>query len=157
LTTTRAGIDDDDSLFKVMASDKQITANRRNARKSTGPKTATGRAASSRNAFRHGLTLPLIDDPNSMKEAHLLAEVIAIDQPGRQQNQEALEVALAYLAIRRVRSIRNQMLNELMAALTEGGELTNIKHLSGLERYERRARQKYKRTSRWLKLMHDPQ
>jgi len=39
-----------------MATRKQIEANRRNARKSTGPRTATGRAASSRNALRHGLT-----------------------------------------------------------------------------------------------------
>jgi hypothetical protein len=39
-----------------MASRKQIEANRRNARKSTGPRTAAGRAVSSRNALRHGLT-----------------------------------------------------------------------------------------------------
>jgi hypothetical protein len=39
-----------------MASRKQIEANRRNARKSTGPRTAAGRATSSRNALRHGLT-----------------------------------------------------------------------------------------------------
>jgi hypothetical protein len=39
-----------------MASRKQIEANRRNAWKSTGPRTAAGRAVSSRNALRHGLT-----------------------------------------------------------------------------------------------------
>jgi hypothetical protein len=38
-----------------MATDKQITANRRNARSSTGPKTAAGKASSSRNALRHGV------------------------------------------------------------------------------------------------------
>lgn len=38
-----------------MATDKQIAANRRNALKSTGPKTPRGKAVSSRNAFVHGL------------------------------------------------------------------------------------------------------
>lgn len=37
-----------------MASDAQIRANRANAKKSTGPKTAEGKAASCRNSFKHG-------------------------------------------------------------------------------------------------------
>ena len=39
-----------------MASRKQIRANRRNARKSTGPRSEAGKAASSANALSHGLT-----------------------------------------------------------------------------------------------------
>ena len=35
---------------------KKIASNRRNAKQSTGPRTPEGRAASSRNAFRHGLS-----------------------------------------------------------------------------------------------------
>lgn len=38
-----------------MASKKQTEANRRNARRSTGPSTLAGRAASSANAIRHGI------------------------------------------------------------------------------------------------------
>ena len=38
-----------------MATDKQIAANRRNAQKSTGPRTLEGKAKSSRNALKHGL------------------------------------------------------------------------------------------------------
>ena len=38
-----------------MTSDKQLVANRRNAQKSTGPKTDQGKAATKYNALRHGL------------------------------------------------------------------------------------------------------
>src|SRR5271170_3302324 len=38
-----------------MATERQTTANRRNAGHSTGPKTAAGKAASSANATTHGL------------------------------------------------------------------------------------------------------
>ena len=39
-----------------MATAAQIAANRRNALKSTGPRTAAGKAVSCRNALRHGMT-----------------------------------------------------------------------------------------------------
>jgi hypothetical protein len=39
----------------LMATEKQINANRKNAQKSTGPKTAEGKAAVSQNAVKHGL------------------------------------------------------------------------------------------------------
>jgi hypothetical protein len=38
-----------------MASEKQIQANQTNSKKSTGPKTAKGKAVSSKNAVRHGI------------------------------------------------------------------------------------------------------
>jgi hypothetical protein len=55
-----------------MASDKQIRANRRNARKSTGPKTQQGKAAVSHNALKHGLLsrqtlLPNEDETSLMR------------------------------------------------------------------------------------------
>ena len=38
-----------------MATEAQILANRRNAQKSTGPRTREGKAAVSQNAIKHGL------------------------------------------------------------------------------------------------------
>jgi hypothetical protein len=52
-----------------MATEKQIAANRANAQKSTGPKTAAGKLTSSRNAYRHGLSSPLRLDPVTSAKA----------------------------------------------------------------------------------------
>jgi hypothetical protein len=41
-------------MSKTM-SPKQVVANQRNAQKSTGPKTANGRAVSKMNALKHGI------------------------------------------------------------------------------------------------------
>ena len=50
-----------------MATDRQIIANRRNARHSTGPRTESGKRRSRRNAIRHGLTaetvIDILEDP----------------------------------------------------------------------------------------------
>jgi hypothetical protein len=52
-----------------MSSEARIEANRRNAQRSSGPKTPQGKAASSRNALRHGLASDrLVVFPNERQE-----------------------------------------------------------------------------------------
>jgi hypothetical protein len=53
-----------------MVSEKQLEANRRNAQKSTGPKTAEGKSNSSRNNLRHGLTGQISLLPTEDRDAH---------------------------------------------------------------------------------------
>ena len=63
-----------------MATKRQTKANRRNAQKSTGPKTEAGKAASSRNALCHGLTaefLVLLPDEDGDAFERLRGGVIA--------------------------------------------------------------------------------
>jgi hypothetical protein len=48
-----------------MATEKQIAANRRNARRSTGPRTARGKSFSRRNGFLHGLRSKAIHPPEA--------------------------------------------------------------------------------------------
>jgi hypothetical protein len=56
-----------------MATVKQIEANRKNATRSTGPRTAVGKSKSSLNALRHGLSLPLIMDAATKADVEELA------------------------------------------------------------------------------------
>ena len=57
-----------------MATAAQIEANRRNAQKSTGPKTDEGKARVRRNAFKHGMTartiMPVLpqEDPKELED-----------------------------------------------------------------------------------------
>ena len=62
-----------------MATDKQTEANRRNAQKSTGPRTAEGKARSSRNALKTGIhsdSLVIFDEKREDLDA-LIAEYYA--------------------------------------------------------------------------------
>src|SRR5476651_2591364 len=55
-----------------MASEKQTSANRRNAAKSTGPISPNGKLQSRRNALRHGLTavtvVPAMEDTEEFEK-----------------------------------------------------------------------------------------
>ena len=96
-----------------MASDKQIAANRANAKKSTGPKSPAGKLRSSMNSYRHGLSLPLPATPETAARAAVLAQALAENTGGGVTSADAAELAQAQLDIERVQGIRD----ELMAAL----------------------------------------
>jgi hypothetical protein len=72
-------------LTRPMSSPAQIAANQANAQLSTGPKTAEGKAKSSRNAVKTGLTghtILLPADQAELYEKHLLAYVERFDPQG---------------------------------------------------------------------------
>jgi hypothetical protein len=61
----------------LMATDKQLNANRINARKSCGPKTEEGKGIVRLNALKHGLCAEVIDVIPGEKEAEFAAHVDA--------------------------------------------------------------------------------
>ena len=91
-----------------MATKRQIAANRRNARRSTGPRTAAGKAASSANALRHGLAAAravVLPDEDADAYERLRQGVIAdLDPAGALQ--EALAQRIVVLLWRLDRAAR---------------------------------------------------
>ena len=135
-----------------MASSKQIAANRRNARKSTGPKSVRGRARSSRNALRHGLAVPVEADPHVRDEVKKLAKAIAAAAGLARPGEAAHAFAEAEFDLLRIRKLKSTVLNE--AGFIAGGDLDDLASLndklSKLARYERRAFSRRKRALRSL-------
>lgn len=74
-----------------MATEKQVAANRRNAQKSTGPRTEAGKDASSRNGFKHGvLSVSVV----SSEEDHSGFTALLTDLVTDHQPMTAIECAL---------------------------------------------------------------
>jgi hypothetical protein len=90
-----------------MATAAQIAANRRNALKSTGPRTAAGKAVSSRIGLRHGLTSRRLvvpgEDPRDFKRFR--AELRAALAP-RDAREERLAETVVHAAWRQRRAWR---------------------------------------------------
>jgi hypothetical protein len=130
-----------------MATEKQLAANRANAQKSTGPKTAAGRLKFSRNAFRNGLPLPLRLDLLTSEKADAIARLLTRGQADAGQLTAATEVAQAQLELLRIRAVRAKLVAEV--DLTSGN-LEHLRRLAALDRYERFAATKRRRASRKL-------
>ena len=98
-----------------MASERQIAANRRNARKSTGPRSAEGRKRASRNAYRHGLTLSIASTAAFAKQLDKLVREIAGDSKDAIMLERAREIAQAELDLARVRRAKVALIERASA------------------------------------------
>jgi hypothetical protein len=132
-----------------MATERQIHANRANAKRSTGPKTSTGRRASSRNAFRHGLsssTPPRQTEPVDVGD---LAEALIDSGADEIQIIAARKIALTHLELLRIRAVRSALLASLQSA---NGYANVLCQLRALDRYESIARGKRRLATKCLGL-----
>ncbi len=97
-----------------MATISQINANRRNALKSTGPKTPAGKVRASLNALRHGFTSKQIvlntEDEAAFQTFH--AEFVDEYQPSSPTERMLVdEVAVAAWRLRRMQSLETALLD----------------------------------------------
>jgi hypothetical protein len=131
-------------LGRRMATEKQIAANRANAKRSTGPKTVGGRRASSRNALRHGMCSgSLIDESNSTEVDNLVRALSPQDADG-DQTATGWQVALVQMELSRIRSFRATLIASLDP---KRGEIGELRRLILIDRYERIARAKRRKAA----------
>lgn len=120
-----------------MPSEAQIEANRRNAKRSTGPRSSEGKARSAQNARKHGLAAPVpisSADPIVGQEAQRLARALT-GLWGTEIAQHAVRVAQLTVQLELIRAAKHQTWEQHVAA--EPAEL--LDKLRRLDRYETRA------------------
>jgi hypothetical protein len=128
-----------------MASAKQIAANRANAQRSTGPKTALGKRKSSRNSFRHGLSWPLPLELATASKVDAIARALTPRDAGEAEWTSAMEFATAQIELLRIRTIRTEL---LLRAVDIGRlDTRELQRLASLDRYERYADTQRRRAS----------
>jgi len=137
-----------------MASERQIAANRRNARKSIGPRSGAGKNRASRNAYRHGLTLSMTSTAAFAKQLDKLVREIAGNTENAIVLERARAIAQAELDLARVRRAKVALIERAsafgVAAATMPSHEPNRSELRQLDRYERRAAAQRERAVRNL-------
>jgi hypothetical protein len=96
-----------------MTSLRQIDSNRRNAQKSTGPKTQSGKARASQNAVRHGLTAETVIEPLENPadyQAFEQAVTTAFDAETAVERELVLRLASLLWRLRRATSVETGLL-----------------------------------------------
>jgi hypothetical protein len=123
-----------------VTSERQILANRRNAQKSTGPRTAAGKGKVRVNALKHGLaarTLRPDSDPSMFKLAQLVVSNSSADMTRKRAWAEATS------DLQNLERHRQRLTERMMMALQQTSSGADhladelIRQLHGLERYER--------------------
>src|SRR6266487_6319962 len=148
-----------------MATDRQIAANRRNGALSRGPKTAAGKARSSRNALKHGLAIPIRRDRATARKIRRAARQMAPAAVGdsirnaqiaAEANFELARVRAAFEAVVARMSISSHTSNAgpWDTCSTGSGKsaapIRTLAELDKLDRYERRAFSRRRRALRDL-------
>ena len=96
-----------------MVSERRIEANRRNAQRSTGPRTLTGKTRSSMNALRHGITgqVSIMNEEDRAAHDKFCQELIDRFQPdGPVELQFASLIAEDFWRLQRIRAVENDIM-----------------------------------------------
>src|SRR5437879_4320283 len=97
-----------------MSSARRIAANRRNAQRSRGPRTPAGKARASRNSFRHGLAVSVLENTATSIEVERLARTLGGDD--QRLVRYARAIAEARLDLERIERMKVLLMNRHLAA-----------------------------------------
>jgi hypothetical protein len=100
-----------------MTSDRQIASNRKNGRRSRGPRTAAGKASSSRNALRHGLAVSVLNESKLCAQVEALAHSIAGNGADNFRLNQARIVAEAQVDLARIQDAKVTLMNSHIAEM----------------------------------------
>jgi hypothetical protein len=98
-----------------VATDRQIAANRRNARHSTGPRSGAGRERSGRNSFRHGLAAAGTATAERIKYIERLARNIAGASTDVVTLECARTIAQAEFDLAQIRRVQVELISRVTA------------------------------------------
>ena len=106
-----------------MSTNAKINANRRNAKKSTGPRTRAGKAAASKNSVKHGLLAHqnVISSENQAdfcKERDRILSDLVPESP--MESMLAERIVILSWRLKRIDHIQNQTIDALSARNTSG-------------------------------------
>ena len=96
-----------------MATERQIAANRRNAVKSTGPRSSAGKRRARRNSYRHGLSVGAAGRPGCAEHVEKLARKIAGAGADAMVLEQARSVAQAQLDLTQIRRMRVSLIQRM--------------------------------------------
>jgi hypothetical protein len=96
-----------------MATERQIEANRRNAVKSTGPRSSEGKRRARRNSYRHGLSVGAAGRPGCAEQVEKLARKIAGAGADAMILEQARSVAQAQLDLTQIRRMRASLIQRM--------------------------------------------
>ena len=97
-----------------MANERQIAANRINARRSTGPRTTIGRSRSRRNAMTHGLTATTVIDvlEDDAEFRSFKDQIVSAYQPASTIHEELIRRLVSVLwRLRRAHAVETGLLS----------------------------------------------
>jgi hypothetical protein len=103
---------------QLMATEAQILANRCNAQKSTGPRTAEGKAIVSQNAFKHGLTADhdvIFTESQADFELYRDQMLDELDPVGTMESMLAERIVSLSWRLKRANCIQNQAIDAMNA------------------------------------------
>jgi hypothetical protein len=97
-----------------MSSERRLSANKRNARLSLGPRSPAGKARVSRNALRHGLAVGVLKDPSVSAEIDRLARVLTDGNHDGALLNQARIIAEAEFDLKRIQMVKVSLLNSYL-------------------------------------------